>query len=203
MTISVIQARQMVKDLKDREILLGRDPKTWYTYHNHVYGVAKVAKMIAHKTGTMDENRLYVMGLLHDICRTEENRFQRFHGILGYEKLVKRDPEVARICLLHSFPWDKIASYRVCADQFYHRKEDYQFIVDFIKKNQPKEEDYLIQLCDNLANKNGFVTIEERIDELIKRRGVCDIQNGVKRVNEIKRYFDQKIGCDIYGLLGK
>ena len=59
----------------------------------------------------------------------------------------------------------------------------------------------MIQLCDNLANKNGFVTIEERAAELIKRKGErFIILNNAKETSNIKKYFDKKIGCDVYDL---
>ena len=43
MTLSITKAQQMINDLKNHEISLGRAPDTWYTYENHVYGVAKIA----------------------------------------------------------------------------------------------------------------------------------------------------------------
>ena len=201
--LSINKAHKMINDLKNHEISLGRDPKTWYTYENHVYGVAKVAKIIASKLKTMNPDRLYVMGLLHDISRTEDNRLQRFHGILGYEKLIQIDPDAARACLLHTFPWNELPPYRQCTKLFYQSKKDYQFIADFIKQNPPKEEDYLIQLCDHLANKNGFVTIEERAKEVMERHRKSQDFVDIVRINELKQYFDQKIECDIYSLCKK
>lgn len=201
MTLSKIQAEKMIDQLKQEEIALGRDPTTWYAYENHVYGVAKIAKAIASKIPTMNANRVYIMGLLHDICRTEEDRYQRFHGILGYEKLIKLDKDVANCCLSHTFPWNELLSYHQCAKYFYHNKADYEFLANFFKNTPAKEEDYLIQLCDNLANKDGLVTIEQRAKELIQRRGPLYVTlNGLKKAKELKRYFDKKIGCDIYSL---
>ena len=72
-----------------------------------------------------------------------------------------------------------------------------------MKHNPPTEEDYLVQLCDYLANKDGFVTIEQRIGELIERKGhAASFQVIAQKANELKHHFEQKIGCDIYGLLG-
>ena len=201
--LSIAKAHKMINDLKNHEISLGRDPKTWYTYENHVYGVAKVAKIIASKLKTMNPDRLYVMGLLHDISRTEDDRLQRFHGILGYEKLIRIDPDAARACLLHTFPWNELPPYRQYTKLFYQSKKDYQFIANFIKQNPPKEEDYLIQLCDHLANKNGFVTIEERAKEVMERHRKSQDFVDIVRINELKQYFDQKIECDIYSLCEK
>lgn len=201
--LSINKAHKMINDLKNHEISLGRDPKTWYTYENHVYGVAKIAKIIASKLKTMNPDRLYVMGLLHDISRTEDDRLQRFHGILGYEKLIRIDPDAARACLLHTFPWNELPPYRQYTKLFYQSKKDYQFIADFIKQNPPKEEDYLIQLCDHLANKNGLVTIEERAKEVMERHRKSQDFVDIVRINELKQYFDQKIECDIYTLYEK
>ena len=198
MTISVAQAQNLIDELKQKEILLGRDPKTWYTYENHVYGAAKIAKMIASEIKTMIPDRAYVMGLLHDICRTEEDREKRFHGIMGYEKLISRDKDVARICLIHTFPWNRLPAYDKCINLFYNNEKDYQFVADFMKNNKPTDEDYLIQLCDNLANKDGFVTIEQRAAEYIERHGKVNVDSILIDSNEIKKYFENKIGHNIY-----
>jgi hypothetical protein len=198
MNISIIKAQNLIEELKKNEIALGRDPNTWYTYENHVYGTAKIAKLIASEINTMNADRVYVMGLLHDICRTEEDRIQRFHGILGYEKLINQDKDVARICLVHMFPWSNLPPYEKCAKLFYNKENDYQFVADFIKKNKSVDEDYLIQLCDNLANKNGFVTLEQRAAEFIERHGNVNVDDILIDSNEIKNYFDKKIGHNIY-----
>ena len=75
MTISLIRANKLIEELKDREISHGRDPATWYFYENHVYGTAKIAKMIASEIKTMDPDKLYLMGLLHDISKTNFYEF--------------------------------------------------------------------------------------------------------------------------------
>ena len=196
--LSVAKARQMIDELKNNEVALGRDPNTWYTYENHVYGTAEIAKKIAAEIKTMNADKVYVMGLLHDICRTEEDRVQRFHGILGYEKLIKQDEDAARTCLVHMFPWSKLPPYEKCAKLFYNKENDYRFIIEFIKENKPVDEDYLIQLCDNLANKDGFVTLEQRAAEFIERHGNVNVDDILIDSNEIKEYFDRKIGHDIY-----
>ena len=198
MNISTEKAQNLIEELRQNEIALGRDPKTWYTYENHVYGTAQIAKMIASEISTMNAERVYVMGLLHDICRTEEDRVQRFHGILGYEKLINQDEDAARISLVHMFPWSNLPPYEKCAKLFYNKKEDYQFVAYFIEKNKPVYEDYLIQLCDNLANKDGFVTLEQRAAEFIERHGNVNVDDILIDSNEIKDYFDTKIGHDIY-----
>ncbi len=206
MTISLVRANKLIEELKDREISYGRDPATWYFYENHVYGTAKIAKMIASEIKTMDPDKLYLMGLLHDISKTEENRIQRFHGILGYEKLVNYDKDIARGCLLHTFLRNNLPSYSECKNIFFERKDDYDFIYNFIENTSVTDEDLLIQLADNLANRNGLVTIERRLKEykerLLREEKIIIndtiINDMIITLNEMKKYFEKKIGHDIY-----
>lgn len=198
MTISIAEAKKLIDNLRDYEISLGRDPNTWYTYENHVYGTAKIAQIIASELDNIDSDKAFVGGLLHDICRIQEEREKRFHGILGYEKLCKKDKNAARACLLHMFPLCKLEPYEFYAEKFYNRKEDYMFIADFIEKSPPRDEDYLIQLCDNLANKNGPVTVEERAAEIFERRQNFDVNDMINKTLELKLYFEKKIGHNIY-----
>ena len=49
MSLSIQDAKGLIAEVKEREIALGRAPETWYTYENHVYGVANVARTILMK----------------------------------------------------------------------------------------------------------------------------------------------------------
>lgn len=196
--LRISEARIMIDELRKQEIALGRNPETWYTYKNHVFGTAELARKIAKELNMPKPNSIYVAALLHDICRIEEERIKRFHGVLGYEKMKNIDENVARSCLLHSFPWCKMKPYQECKDMFFNRKKDYDFIAKYISRIIPRDEDYLIQLCDNLANKNGLVTLEERAEEYIERHGNVDVDSILIYSKEIKKYFDKKLGHDIY-----
>ena len=170
--LSARQAKQLISDLKEREISLGRQPETWFTYENHIMGVATVAKTIALKIPDMNVDEIYISALLHNICRTEESREQRFHGILGYEKLINFDEKSARSALLHMFPWNFLPDYQDCSKMFFDKKDDYEFIANYIHTHDTTDEDLLIQLADGLANKDGIVTLEERAQEYSKRYGI-------------------------------
>lgn len=207
MSLSIQDTKGLIAEVKEREIALGRAPETWYTYENHVYGVANVARTIASKIKGMDEEQAYVNALLHDICKTEENRVQRFHGILGYEKLIDRDEKVARAAIVHMFPWNKIPSFEKCSQMFFGNKKDYDFVSAYLNEHEATDSDFLIQLSDTLANKNGIVTIEQRAEEYAQRNGLNLTSSLVQEMLaprfELKEYFDKKIGGDVYKLFTK
>ena len=204
MSLSIQEAKDLISDVREREITLGRAPETWYTYENHVYGTANVAQTIATHIKGLNPKEIYVSALLHDICKTEENRVQRFHGILGYEKLIDKDEKAARSAIVHMFPWNKISPFEKCSQMFFGNKKDYDFVVAYLNENEATDSDFLIQLSDTLANKNGLVTIEQRAQEYAQRNGLnlssSMIQEMLAPRFELKTYFDKKIGRDVYSL---
>lgn len=204
MSLSVRKAQNLITELREKEIALGRAPETWYTYKNHVYGAANVAKIIASKIN-LNPNELYVCALLHDICRTEEDRVQRFHGILGYEKLINLDEKAARSAITHMFPWNEIPAFEKCRKLFYGNRKDYDFVCQYLQKSKPTDTDLLVQLADALANKDGFVTLEQRAKEVVERHRLEseNVQELLQPYYKLKSYFDQKLGCNVYSLFSK
>ena len=199
--LSIVQAKKLINELKEKEISLGRQPETWFTYENHVMGVANVAKIIAQKIPEMNTEKIFVAAMLHDICKTEELRKQRFHGILGYEKLINFDEKSARSALLHMFPWNFLPDYQDCSKMFFNRKDDYDFIKNYINSHETTDEDLLIQLADSLANKDGIVTLEQRAKEYSERHNMEIPKEMIEPRYKLKSYFDTKVGCDVYILL--
>ncbi len=200
MNLSVLDAENLIFELRDMEISLGRTPETWYTYENHVFGAAKVAQTIALHVDTMDADRAYVCALLHDICRTEENRKQRFHSNLGYEKLINLDEMAARTALTHMFKWHDLPPFETCSEIFYQNKQDYDFIADFMKNHPINDMDLIVQLSDFMANKDGIVTIEDRMKDLAERGRLDVTPDVLQSAYDLKKHFDEKVGKDIYSL---
>ena len=62
--------------------------------------------------------------------------------------------------------------------------------------------DRLIQLCDSLAGGDSIMTIEDRMNDVKNRYGFYPKSKWNKNL-EIKSYFEQKIGKDIYSVIGK
>ena len=203
MTISVSEAEKMVVEVEARWVSLGRNPDTLYMYDNHVRGSARVARTIAEKVGGINPEKAYISALLHDIAKIDESpesTLGRSHCILGYERLKDIAPDIARSCLLHEFPLDIIPSYEECREKLWDNRADYDFIVDYAGKIVPEDTDFLVQLADLMANKDGLVTIERRVKEWEERRNAIFPESITALYKKIKAYFDAKIGGDVYDL---
>lgn len=171
------------------------------TFRTHCKAVAHIAETIALSCLQMDSNKAYIMGLLHDAGRVaDEPRSDTFHGVVGYHYLMKLGlPEIARISLTHCFcikDFD-ISTYPQNRAQLLEAKE-------YLSKIEFDDYDLLIQLADLINDMGKTCTIEERFDSIRQRYNVPveKIAPMVKRLNEIKTYFDNKCGCDIYDLPG-
>lgn len=60
--------------------------------------------------------------------------------------------------------------------------------------------DKLIQLCDALAGADGVLDIEERMADVKQRYGFYPQAKWDKNL-ELKRYFEEKAGADIYSIV--
>lgn len=203
MGLSINEAKKIIAQVKLDDEARGRDMSRWWMYENHIVTAARVAQVIASKLKNIDENKAYVNALLHDVCRTNERQIGRFHGVLGYEKLIDKDESAARSALLHMFLGNKLKPFDECSQMFFDNRSDYDFVADYVNHTTVTDEDLLIQLADNLSNKNGFVTIEERAKDLSERKGISLDKEWLDMRYELKKYFDKKVGTDIYNLFKK
>ena len=122
------------------------------------------------------------------------------HIIDGYDYTISKGwDEVARICLTHSFP---VKDIEADIGQKDIRKEQYDFINNYLNQIEYDDYDKLIILCDALADANGFCILEKRFIDTTRRYGIFPFS--VDRWNktyEYKEYFEKKIGKSIYYLL--
>lgn len=171
------------------------NPGAWVD-HSRVAG--DIARRIAQKCG-MEEERAYVMGLLHDIGRREGVTSIR-HIFDGYRFLLSRQhADEAAICLTHSFPVKDASTYN---GRYDCPQEDMLFLEAFLQEIQYDDYHLLIQLCDALALPHGPVLIEKRLVDVVMRHGVPDFtQRKWQAFFDIKKHFDEKAGGDIYGCL--
>lgn len=171
------------------------NPGPW---EQHSFSVADNAKRIAQKAGLNPETA-YVMGLLHDIGRGAGVSGIR-HIFDGYDLMTSLgEPEIARICLTHSFSSKDIRTY---AGKIDCTQAHLAFLQDFLNSRPYDDYDRLIQLCDAISLPNGACILEKRLVDVALRHGVTEHSiDKWKAFMQVKKHFDQLCGCSIYSLL--
>lgn len=191
----------MAKDYPSRNeaetILSEAEPLNPGPWAAHSRVVANCAEQIAAASG-LDPDKAYVLGLLHDIGR----RFgisHMAHAYKGWKYMLEMGyPDVAMICLTHSY------NTKTIEDDIGNRDispEKLQELVDALEQNDYDDYDRLIQLCDSIAMAEGVVDIEVRMSDIKRRYGKYPQPKWDKNL-ELKRYFEEKAGVDcIYDIL--
>lgn len=171
------------------------NPGAWA---DHSRAVAMCAEKIAAACGDMDTEKAYVLGLLHDIGRKFGIKhmghiYDGYHYMteLGYD-------EAARICLSHSFSIQKLEDY---IGKWDVTLEEQQELRGLLAEMVYDDYDRLIQVCDSLAGIT-VVDMEERMAD-VKRRYGSYPQDKWDRNLELKGYFEEKMGQDIYTVVGR
>jgi hypothetical protein len=147
----------------------------------------------------LDDERAFVLGLVHDIGR----RFGRSnlrHTTDGYRYLREQGhAECAAVCLSHSFPTRELESYFGEMDV---DSNDLDLLTRYLGEAEYTELDRLIQLCDHLAHPDGYCVVEKRMIDVALRYGVHE---GHRRkwaeVIRIRESFHIRIGKPVYAVL--
>lgn len=171
-----------------------QNPGPW---REHVLHAARAAEAIAQKAG-LDPERAWLSGVMHDIGRFEGVRAMH-HIIAGYNLLMEKgEPELARICMTHSFPGGDPMSY---IGQWDVTDDERAFVIDYISSCEFDDYDRLLQLCDALALSEGICLIEKRLVSVVLRHGVNPHLQGKWRATmEIREDFEKRMGCSVYSL---
>ena len=187
-----------------------QQPRASVDWQNHSRDVARVCEKVAEKAG-MDSDLAYAKGLLHDFYKAIERDTEVFveidgedmmamtHPFKGYRLLMEKDfPEAARSALTHTF----YNVYEVYDGGFDSRlvPEDLAFLKKWLEENEYDDYDKLTQLADNMASWKGIMTIDDRFCDILSRHPVSNPQAGLKKLYEIKDYFDEKINGNVYEL---
>ena len=170
-----------------------KNPGPW---REHSLGVARAAEAIARECG-MDPEKAYIMGLMHDIGRYEGVTAIR-HIFAGYELMLEKgEPDIARICLTHSFPYAEAELFLGDRDV----SAEALAMLDDILKTPMDDWDKLIQLCDALAMGSGVCLMEKRMIDVIRRHGCIPLTpQKIRSTMEIFEYFQNKMGKNLYSL---
>ena len=184
-------AEEAMRELKLAEKL---NPGPWV---GHSVNVGIAARMIAEKVPSMDPEKAYILGLLHDIGRRVGIVDIPTHICEGYKYCMQKGwDEAARICMTHS--------YLRMRDEFGYEPETGQekAIKAYIMNCEADDYDRLIQLCDSLAVDYGFVILEKRFVDVTRRYGIMeDYIRGWETAFAIKEAFEKEMGCSVYDVL--
>ena len=175
---------------------LRRNPGPW---GDHSRSVADNARRIAEKTGTLDPEKAYILGLMHDIGR-REGVTAMAHVLDGYDHMMALgQPEIARVCMTHSFPVKSIETFfgRIDVSQ-----DGVNFLDRYLNEIQYDDYDRLIQLCDAISLPNGACIMEKRLVDVALRYGFAEgTLEKWRAFLKLKKHFDGLCGCSIYDLL--
>jgi hypothetical protein len=184
-------AEEAMRELKLAEEL---NPGPWV---GHSVDVGIAARMIAEKVPSMDPEKAYILGLLHDLGRRVGIVDIPTHICEGYKYCMQKGwDEAARICMTHS--------YLRMRDEFGYEPETEQekAIKAYIMNCEADDYDRLIQLCDSLAVDYGFVILEKRFVDVTRRYGIMeDYIRGWETAFAIKEAFEKEMGCSVYDVL--
>jgi hypothetical protein len=172
-----------------------RNPGRWAQHSRYV---AQAAELIAVHAG-LDPEVAFVMGYLHDIGRRAGVTDLR-HALDGYRYLLGLGyDDAARICLTHSFP---VQDARSGSGVWDCSEEEYQFVADFLLSVDYTEYDRLIQLCDAIAQPDGFCLIEKRLVDVALRHGInaFTVQKWDAFLR-LQKDFEEAMGQSIYRIL--
>lgn len=175
------------------------NPGAWVA---HSVNVACAAQAIASHCDDLDAERVYSLGLLHDIGRREGVSGMK-HVTDGWKYLrALGHHDAARIALTHSFP---LQNPDAVMGQWDCSPEDYRAASSALMALTYNEEDRLLQLCDSLALAEGFLLIEKRLVDVFLRysaNGVNDlIAPKWRAIFALERHFSRRTGGSIYRLL--
>lgn len=184
-----------IKDAeRELEIAGELNPGPWV---KHSLNVGIAARNIASKVSSLDADKAYILGVLHDIGRRVGVVNIPKHVYEGYVYCTEKGwHEAARICMTHSYLLMQGAfEYEPTTTEEIEIKR-------YIMQCMADDYDRLIQLCDSLATDYGFVILEKRFVDVTRRYGIMDSYvNGWNKAFEIKEYFETQMGCSVYDVL--
>ena len=179
-------------------ILAEAEPLNPGPWGDHSRTAAHCAEKIALYAG-LDPDKAYVLGLLHDIGRRFGKRHLG-HVSDGYTYMMSLGyGDAARICLTHSFNDKRMESY---VGSFDTSEEETRLIREKLQEAVYDDYDLLIQLCDSISGAEGVMDIIDRMGDVKRRYGFYDPDKWNRNL-ELKAYFEEKMGKDLYEAVEK
>ena len=199
---SMARALDMASVYIDRRVDSGSRLAITLPHAMHILIVAASAALITkmikkHKDASLDEERAFVAGLLHDSGRyiVDEKEAGYPHPIAGYDRCIKlHAASVAPICLTHAI-LDK-ATVEEYPD---YTDEQLKFVNDKMSTLTRSFYDDLIMLVDLHCRGDQVLPIQERLN---KNKNFYNIKSQDYCEKYLKLYsqFTQKYDVDIYAV---
>lgn len=183
------EADLLLKEAYDNRILEGVDE--WIV---HSKNVAYVAEKLGELSG-LDPEKSYVMGLLHDIGRGQNKKIR--HTILGYKLLKEKNipEEIAKTTITHLYILKDGSNLGNQEKEL--EEEEYKFIKNYLKNIEYDDYDKLIQISDLIGGAE-IQRIEERMFSVFCRYDIINNMAFCQQIQNLKDYFEKKIGMSIY-----
>ena len=160
----------------------------------HCIYVGEAAGRIASKLG-LNEDKAKALGYVHDIGRKIDHRRHVLEGYyylqeLGYE-------EESKICLTHSFVNN---DFNLVAGGVVDSKRQ-AFFSQFVSMDNCTIYDNIVQMCDLFCLDTGFTTVENRLLDIYKRKGVfSNTKEHFYSVLNLKSVLESAMDCSLYDL---
>lgn len=177
----VIEAEEDFSDPKNRWVL-------------HCIYVGQAAGRIASQLG-VDSDYAMALGFVHDIGRKWSHPN---HVLEGYHYLasIGRN-DLAGICLTHSYVNNNL---RFVAGED-STPEEKPFRAQYLLSHPATVYDNIIQICDLFCLETGFTTVEKRMLDITKRKGVFpNSLDHLHAVESLKTTLEAQMGCSLYSL---
>ncbi len=155
----------------------------------HCIRVGHAARRIAERLG-LDADYAEALGYIHDIGRRINHPT---HPIEGYYYMQSKGYVVeSGICLTHSF-----INNDICMTAGVGPKGEINAFLDQYLRNHPVTVyDNIIQLCDLFCEWNGYLTIEKRLLDITKRKGVTEhSKQHFLLALQLQKEIETKMGC--------
>ncbi len=179
---------QNIKNINDLQ-----KPENRWILHSIYVGLA--SRRIAQEL-KLDEDFALTIGYMHDIGRIINHFNHPIEGYLYLNNLGYSD--VSRYSLTHSFIDNIITN---TAGGGPKDEDSFTFINNYLKSVELNIYDNIIQLCDLFCLESGFTTIEKRMLDISKRKGIyANSYEHYLSVLKLKERIESMIGKDLYDL---
>ena len=167
-------------------------PQNRWIWHSIYTGEA--AGRIASKLG-LNEDRAKALGYVHDIGRKIDHER---HVLEGYYYLQELGYiEDSGVCLTHSFVNNDV---NLVAGGLIDEKRQL-FFAQYFLEHSCSIYDNIVQMCDLFCLDTGFTTVEKRLLDIYKRKGVfSNTAAHLESAMFLKESLEGAMGCSLYSL---